>query len=216
MSVAAAQVSPENAERSAAEPMSVLIVDDMSTLRYMLSQYIRQQGHRAEQAANGRQALEMLRTAPYDLVLLDVMMPEMDGHAVLAELKADPHLREIPVIVISGVEDLESVARCIEGGAEDYLYKPVNPTLLRARVNACLRQKRWRDEELRLQNQLRENYERLQELEKLRDSLTNMVVHDLRTPLTSLLTGDHGRPERGAARVLADGRHRRRTTPRHD
>ncbi len=171
------------------QAMSVLVVDDMSTLRFILSQHVRQLGHRASQAANGVEALDLLRSEAFDLVLLDVMMPEMDGHAVLAEMKGDLALREIPVIVVSGVDDLDSVVRCIEGGAEDYLYKPVNPTLLRARVNACLRQKRWRDEELRLQAQLRENYERLQELETLRDSLTHMVVHDLRTPLTSLLSG---------------------------
>ncbi|MGV3722760.1 MAG: hybrid sensor histidine kinase/response regulator [Actinomycetota bacterium] len=167
----------------------VLVVDDMSTLRFMLSQHVKQLGHRVTGAANGREALERLRAQSFDLVLLDVLMPEMDGHAVLEEMQADPNLRNIPVIVVSGVDELESVVRCIERGAEDYLHKPVNPTLLRARISASLEKKRLRDREVRLHEQLQENFNRLQELEKLRDSLTHMVVHDLRTPLTSLLTG---------------------------
>lgn len=168
---------------------NVLVVDDMSTLRFMLSQHVKQLGHRVQGAANGREALERLHAEPFDLVLLDVLMPEMDGHAVLDEIKNDPELRGIPVIVVSGVDELDSVVRCIESGAEDFLHKPVNPTLLRARINASLEKKRLRDQEVRLHRQLQENFNRLQELEKLRDSLTHMVVHDLRTPLTALLSG---------------------------
>lgn len=176
--------------RTAGTPAAeVLVVDDMSTLRFMLSQHVKQLGHRVTAAANGREALEVLRRQPIDLVLLDVLMPEMDGHAVLEAIKSDPELRDIPVVVVSGVDELESVVRCIEQGAEDYLHKPVNPTLLRARISASLEKKRLRDQEVRLHRQLQENFNRLQELEKLRDSLTHMVVHDLRTPLTSLLSG---------------------------
>lgn len=175
-----------------AEPDSggaVLVVDDTNSLRFMLSQHVRQLGHQVAGASNGREALQMLQDQPFDVVLLDVLMPEMDGHAVLERMKADPHLRDIPVIVVSGVEELESVARCIEQGAEDYLHKPANPVLLKARLNACLEKKRLRDREVRLHRRLEENYNRLRELESLRDSLTHMVVHDLRTPLTSVLTG---------------------------
>src|SRR4051812_5051583 len=106
---------------------AVLVGDDTSSLRFMLSQPVRQLGHRVAGASNGREALQMLQDQPFDVVLLDVLMPEMDGHAVLERMKSDAYLRDIPVIVVSGVEELESVARCIEQGAEDYLHKPANP-----------------------------------------------------------------------------------------
>lgn len=167
----------------------VLVVDDTSMPRFLLSEHVKRLGHQVDGAGNGREALQKLRSSAFDLVLLDVLMPEMDGHAVLEEMKDDLHLRDIPVIVISGVDEIESVVRCIEQGAEDYLHKPANPTLLRARINACLEKKRLRDQEKSLHRQLQENYNRLRELEALRDSLTHMVVHDLRTPLTALLSG---------------------------
>jgi two-component system sensor histidine kinase/response regulator len=173
------QLSTLNAQLSTA---SVLVVDDNSINRYMLSQHVTQLGHRVAAVENGCQALERLRTEEFDLVLLDVMMPEMDGYTVLEQMKADPRLREVPVIVISGLDEIESVVRCVERGAEDYLTKPFNPTLLKARMGACLEKKRLWDE-------LRKNYERLQALERLRDDLTHMIVHDLRTPLTSIIGG---------------------------
>ena len=160
----------------------VLVVEDNSINRYMLTQHVTQLGHTVTQAENGVQALERMAEAPFDLVLLDMMMPEMDGYAVLERMQGDPELREIPVIVISGLDEVDSVVRCIERGAADYLTKPFNPVLLRARIGACLEKKQ-------LWDNLRDNYRALQELEKLRDSLTHMVVHDLRTPLTSVLTG---------------------------
>jgi CheY-like chemotaxis protein len=124
---------------------SLLVVDDNSMNRIMLSRYISKLGYRSSLAENGRQALEKLQAEPFDLVLLDVQMPEMDGYQVLGQLKADPRLRDIPVIMISAVEELESVVRCIELGAQDYLPKPFNPVLLRARLSACLERKRLRD-----------------------------------------------------------------------
>jgi len=127
---------------------SLLIVDDNSVNRIMLSRYITKLGYQAVLAENGRQALEKLQSEPFDLVLLDVQMPEMDGYAVLEQLKADTRLRDIPVIMISAVEELESVVRCIELGAQDYLPKPFNPVLLRARLTACLERKQLRDQEI--------------------------------------------------------------------
>ncbi|HEX8235955.1 MAG TPA: hybrid sensor histidine kinase/response regulator [Abditibacteriaceae bacterium] len=165
-----------------AEGRQVLIVDDMSTTRLMLSRYVRQLGHQETTATNGREALELLQHHKFDLILLDVMMPEMDGYTVLEAMKSNPELRDIPVVMISGVDEIESVVRCIERGAEDYLPKPFNATLLRARISACLEKKRLWDE-------LGENYRQLQELERLRDSLTDMIVHDLRTPLASFIIG---------------------------
>ncbi len=175
------QAGPQTSVRQR-PPREVLIVDDMSTLRLMLAMHLKAMGHNTTQAANGVEALDLLRSRRFDLVLLDVMMPEMDGYTVLETVKGDPELRDIPVVMVSGVEDLQSVVRCIERGAEDYLTKPFNPTLLRARVGQCLEKKALWDD-------LQDNYRQLQELEKLRDSLTHMVVHDLRTPLTALIGG---------------------------
>jgi two-component system, cell cycle response regulator len=127
---------------------SLLIVDDNSVNRIVLSRYISKLGYQATLAENGRQALEKLQTEPFDLVLLDVQMPEMNGYQVLEQLKADTHLRDIPVIMISAVDELESVVKCIELGAQDYLPKPFNPVLLRARLTACLERKWLRDQEV--------------------------------------------------------------------
>ena len=127
---------------------SLLVVDDNSMNRIMLSRYITKLGYQATLAENGRQALEKLQGEPFDLVLLDVQMPEMDGYQVLEHLKADTHLRDIPVIMISAVEELESVVKCIELGAQDYLPKPFDQVLLRARLTACLERKWLRDQEV--------------------------------------------------------------------
>lgn len=126
---------------------ALLVVDDNEDNRYTLLQRLKRQGYsRLATAVDGRQALDMLRAQPFDLVLLDVTMPEMNGYEVLEQLKADARLRHIPVIMISAVDQVESVVRCIELGAEDYLPKPFNPTLLKARVGASLEKKRLRDE----------------------------------------------------------------------
>jgi DNA-binding response OmpR family regulator len=126
----------------------LLIVDDDMINRMMLSFGVEQQGHSAATAEGGRQALEMLRAEPYDAVLLDLLMPEMDGFQVLEQIKSDPVLRDIPVIMVSALDEIDSVVRCIEMGAEDYLPKPFNPVLLKARVDASVAKKRWRDQEL--------------------------------------------------------------------
>ena len=128
----------------------LLVVDDNKVNRLLLGHELERQGHRVAFAENGKQALEMLRQKSYDLVMLDVLMPEMDGYAVLAELTSDHHLRHIPVIMTSSLDELDSVVRCIELGAEDYLPKPVKPVLLRARIGASLEKKRLRDEQQEL------------------------------------------------------------------
>ena len=124
---------------------SILVVDDNRMNRLMLARGLEQQGHRVSFAEHGRQALEMMRNQAFDLVLLDIEMPEMNGYEVLEHLRADPHWRDIPVIMISAVDEIDSVVRCIEMGAADYLNKPFNPVLLKARVNACLEKKRLLD-----------------------------------------------------------------------
>jgi signal transduction histidine kinase len=131
----------------------------------------------------------MLRENAFDLVLLDILMPEMDGYEVLKQIKESPELCNIPVIMISAVNELDSVVRCIELGAEDYISKPFNPVLLKARVGASLQKKRAHDREMALYDQLDHNFKNLQELEKLREDLTHMIIHDLRTPLTSVISG---------------------------
>jgi class 3 adenylate cyclase len=125
----------------------VLIADDNKVNRLLLSRSIELLGHRVTLAENGRTALEKLRTEPFDLLLLDIEMPELDGFAVLEQLKADPHLREVRVIVTSSVEGLDNIVRCINLGAEDYLRKPVNQVLLKARIGASLEKKRLRDQQ---------------------------------------------------------------------
>jgi DNA-binding response OmpR family regulator len=126
----------------------LLVVDDDPMNRDTLSRHLQRQGHRVAVAENGRQALEMVSTHPFDLVLLDVMMPKMDGYEVLRRLKRDQASRDIPVIVISALDEVESAVLCVEMGAEDYLPKPFSPVLLRARIGACLEQKRLRDQEV--------------------------------------------------------------------
>ena len=128
----------------------LLVVDDNKVNRLLLARSLDLQGHRSAQAENGRVALEMLRREPFDLLLLDIEMPEMDGFQVLEQLKADRQLRDIPVIVTSSVEGVANVVRCIELGAEDYLAKPVNPVLLKARIGASLEKKRLRDQQKEL------------------------------------------------------------------
>jgi signal transduction histidine kinase len=165
----------------------LLVVDDDEGNRDVLSQRLRKEGYAVASAQTGREALKMLAEESFDLVLLDIMMPEMDGFEVLERLKANDGLQHVPVIMISALSETESVARCVEMGAEDYLTKPFNVILLRARLHACLEKKRGHDREVRLFEQLQQNYDRLQELETLRDDLTHMIVHDLRTPLTSVI-----------------------------
>ena len=127
--------------------VTLLVVDDNDDNLYTLTQRLGREGYTTVlTAADGGQALDLIRQRPVDLVLLDIMMPEMNGYEVLERLKADERLRHIPVIMISAVNELDSVVRCIAAGAEDYLPKPFNATLLRARVGASLERKRLLDE----------------------------------------------------------------------
>jgi class 3 adenylate cyclase len=125
----------------------VLIADDNKVNRLLLSRSVELLGHRIALAENGRVALDKLRKEPFDLLLLDIEMPELDGFAVLEQLKADLKLRDVPVLVTSSIEGLDNIIRCIELGAEDYLPKPVNQVLLKARIGAILEKKRLRDQQ---------------------------------------------------------------------
>ena len=130
-----------------AQPARLLVADDNRVNRLLLSRSLELQGHTVAMAENGRVALEMLQKGGFDLVLLDMEMPEMTGFEVLERLAADPALRDLPVIVTSSLEGIDHIVRCIELGAEDYLPKPVNPVLLKARLNASLEKKRLRDQQ---------------------------------------------------------------------
>ena len=145
-------------------PGSLLVVEDNDTNRVLLTRRLRRQGYSVAVAENGRQALRLLRARQFDLVLLDILMPEMNGYEVLAEMKSDPALRHIPVIMISGLDELESLVRCIQRGADDYLPKPFDPVLLGARIGAALEKKRLRDQEQVYLRRLQEEQEKSERL----------------------------------------------------
>jgi CheY-like chemotaxis protein len=156
---------------------AILIVDDNAINRASLHRRLDRDGHAVAAAANGREALAQARAHTFDLILLDVIMPEMNGLEVLGALKADPQLRHIPVIMISAFHELDSVVRCIEMGAEDYLPKPCNPVLLHARIDACLEKKQLRDREVR----------HLQEIERERSRADELLHVILPAPIVSEL-----------------------------
>ena len=150
------ELAQDSAAVTGGESGSILVVDDNEINRDLLSRYLERQGHTVQVAHNGRQALEMIATGAFDLVLLDIMMPELNGYQVLQHLKHSETWRDLPVIMISALDEIDSAVRCIELGAEDYLRKPFNPVLLRARVQACLEKKRLRDLKVEQQRQLHE------------------------------------------------------------
>jgi adenylate cyclase len=127
---------------------SVLVVDDDPVNRLMLSGSLERGGHQVTTAEDGSRALDLVRAKRFDVILLDVVMPGLDGYRVLEQLKADPDLRHIPVIMVTSVDDMDSAVRCIELGADDYLSKPIDPVLLGARINAGLNKKRLHDLEV--------------------------------------------------------------------
>jgi adenylate cyclase len=165
-------------DRKAAEGGRILVVDDNEINRDMLSRRLVRQGYTPFAAQNGREALERLRAEPFDLVLLDILMPEMNGYQVLEEMKRDPALRHIPVIMISALDEIDSVVRCIEIGAEDYLAKPFNPVLLRARIGASLEKKRLRDREALHLREIQEEKKRSDDL--LHVILPHEIVQELK------------------------------------
>ena len=122
----------------------ILVVDDNEMNRDMLSRRLKRQEYDVVMAEDGEKALELLQMHAFDLVLLDIMMPKLSGYEVLEQIKKNPATQHLPVIMISAVDDLDSVVKCVEMGAEDYLFKPFNPVLLKARVSASLDKVQWR------------------------------------------------------------------------
>ncbi|WOJ93723.1 adenylate/guanylate cyclase domain-containing protein [Congregibacter variabilis] len=139
------------------EPGFILAVDDREENRELLARYLTRSGHFVVTAPGGAEALEMLANADVDVVLLDRMMPGMDGREVLRRIKAEPKLRATPVIMISGEQDMQGIIECIEAGADDYLFKPFNPVLLQARIKAGIERKQWHDREQLYRDQLERN-----------------------------------------------------------
>ncbi len=154
----AAETLAEGATR-----FSILIADDIETNRDLLCRRLGKMGFRLRTANNGLEVLESLAQGPVDLVLLDLMMPLMDGIEVLQCMRQDVRYRDIPVIMITANDDVENAVRCIDMGAEDYLVKPFNHTMLRARVNACLERKRLRDQEVRYRGRIKRQNDELEE-----------------------------------------------------
>ncbi len=155
----------------------ILVIDDNASNRDLLARHLERAGHEVAEAASGHGALRLLEAEEVDLVLLDLVMPDMNGLEVLSRLKTDPHSRDIPVIMISGLHETESVIRCIEIGAEDYLTKPFDRVLLQARLDACLERKLARDRERLYLVRLEEEKRRSDTL--LRNILPNPIVERL-------------------------------------
>lgn len=142
----------------------ILVVDDLEANRDLLTRRLGRDGHSVAAAESGRGALDRMAAEDFDLVLLDLMMPDMNGFEVLERLKADPRLHDVPVIMISALDEIASVVRCIEAGAEDYLPKPFNPVLLKARISACLEKRRWRLRERLYLDRLKSEKEKFERL----------------------------------------------------
>jgi CheY-like chemotaxis protein len=145
-------------------PSRILIVDDTEATRELLARRLRREGHHVVEVANGRAALDRVALEIFDLILLDMMMPELNGYEVLTQLKADVRFRHIPVIVISALDEIDSIVRCIEAGAEDYLSKPFDPVLLRARIGSSLEKVRLRESEQAAFAELRAEKEKTETL----------------------------------------------------
>lgn len=165
----------------------VLVVDDSSVNRRLLMQLVGMLGPQVGQAASGAEALSLLEAGGYDMMLLDIQMPEMDGLTVLTKLRASEAIKHIPVVVISGDDEIETAVRCLEMGAEDYVTKPFEPTVLAARVRASLEKKLLRDSERQHVEELIRINQRLTELNNQKNTLLGMAAHDLRNPLSVVL-----------------------------
>lgn len=155
---------------------SLLVVDDEEVNRDLLSRHLSRQGYDVITAASGQEALDVLTERFFDLIILDIMMPEMNGFTVLDKIKINPAIKHIPVIIMSALDDMTSVSHCIEAGAEDYLPKNFDPVLLKARVGACIEKKRLRDKEMQYINALLESQRILEkELSDAAEYVTNLL-----------------------------------------
>lgn len=172
----------------------ILVVDDAEFNREVLTRILEREGYCVDSASDGAEALERLRRTAYDTVLLDVMMPGVDGVQVIEAMHGDPVLRRLPVIMLSALNEQDTVLKCIQLGAQDYLPKPINQQLLKARISACLEKKRNHDLEReytrRLESmgaQLQAVNEQLRQADRMKTRFLATVVHDLKNPLSGIL-----------------------------
>jgi signal transduction histidine kinase len=173
------QINPEP-KNVTPQPPNILVVDDTPANLHLLSGMLKDRGCKVRPVSSGQEALQAARRIPPDLILLDINMPEMNGYEVCRRLKADPELKDIPVLFISALSETADKVKAFGAGGVDYVIKPFQFAEVDARVQTHL--------ELRRQKRaLQESYERLKELERLRDSLTHMIVHDMRSPLSAIL-----------------------------
>lgn len=193
------------------ENARILIVDDQPANREILEDQLAILGHKVEHAASGPDALMQLRQDLPDLMLLDIMMPQMDGHEVLVHMKQNPNTQHIPVIVVSALDEMDSVVRCIAAGAEDYLTKPIKVELLRARIESCLEKKHLRDEEIALRKRIEDHNHNLEQ--RVRDQVARTSKAHLATifAMSKLAesrdpeTGEHLERMRLYCKLLAEG-----------
>lgn len=188
---------------------TILIVDDIETNLNLLYVVVHSLGHLPILAKNGKEALSLLQKHQPDLVLLDILMPEMDGYQVLAAIRQSTQFRRLPVVVISAITEMDSIVKCIQLGADDYLTKPFNKVILEARIQSCLERKYWNDQEsnylkkvdkrrillekmiVEKNNELAALYQVLNNLNKTKNKFIRIISHELRTPLNSLLGSSH-------------------------
>lgn len=188
---------------------NLLVVDDNEINRDLICRQLERQGHMVTAAENGRQAMEIMQTQAFDMVLLDIMMPEMSGYQMLQRLKSSDLHRDVPVIVISALDEMDSVVGCIQMGADDYLLKPFNPVLLKARIRMCLESKRLREisEALELRN-LKEEVQLIAESRAMQQVLGTMRAV-CRSPVNVLIHGESGTGKEVIARMIHQGSDRK-------
>jgi len=174
----------------------ILVVDDNEMNRDLLRRRLEQQHLQVMSAADGQQALDMLEQQDFDMVLLDIMMPGINGYQVLEQIKANKKQRHIPVIMITALDEMDSIIRCIEAGAEDYLPKPFNPVLLKARVNAGLDKKRWHDQEIAYREELQYQNQHLEE--RVSDQVKQIAAAELATIFALSKLSESKDPDTGA------------------
>ncbi|HJO93684.1 MAG TPA: hybrid sensor histidine kinase/response regulator [Victivallales bacterium] len=167
---------------------NILVVDDYEINRIKLTHFLEQRGHTVTLAVNGKEAISYIDQSKFDLVLLDIVMPVMDGYQVLDYLRKNNKLRNLAVIVISASDEMKNVVKCIEMGAVDYLNKPFDPILLDARIGACLERKRMHDREEMHKIELAETNKKLETANKNYMEMLGFVTHEIKSPLAAIQT----------------------------